>query len=405
MERKTFTLSDLDENFWEKVLTVSLEHSSGPGGWGCLWIVTSEKREYFIGFEGFPYNEYHLEEFSPLFRRKDKVTDYKHPYEAEDNGWKYICKEGTLVRDEFYDEFIKVYEEEKRKEHYYIHIPDIAAKVLKTENLERFDYEETVKLQEKRDAKWRAIEEKRERLKLTGEHFQWRSLYYNNDSDMFENGKYTLIFKEVEGKVVGYRFSILYQKEEESPLHLQLSAETEAYNLFEKRYDDVQGELYYENVKSQSLGVWGVGGADQTLNQYEINHPGDFVRSFQTLEEVQNYAIAITNIRNYANKENLIQDLDNPKRKYKNLLRQYEAVAAFQEYYQEMLEIVRQYEYPDASCAGGKYVFDDVKERTKIDEGLLGEMWKYIPQVLGKRVQEHAKKMILECREHLKIEK
>ena len=266
MERKTFTLSDLDENFWEKVLTVSLEHSSGPGGWGCLWIVTSEKREYFIGFEGFPYNEYHLEEFSPLFRRKDKVTDYKHPYEAEDNGWKYICKEGTLVRDEFYDEFIKVYEEEKRKEHYYIHIPDIAAKVLKTENLERFDYEETVKLQEKRDAKWRAIEEKRERLKLTGEHFQWRSLYYNNDSDMFENGKYTLIFKEVEGKVVGYRFSILYQKEEESPLHLQLSAETEAYNLFEKRYDDVQGELYYENVKSQSLGVWGVGGADQTLN-------------------------------------------------------------------------------------------------------------------------------------------
>ena len=248
MERKTFTLSDLDENFWEKVLTVSLEHSSGPGGWGCLWIVTSEKREYFIGFEGFPYNEYHLEEFSPLFRRKDKVTDYKHPYEAEDNGWKYICKEGTLVRDEFYDEFIKVYEEEKRKEHYYIHIPDIAAKVLKTENLERFDYEETVKLQEKRDTKWRAIEEKRERLKLTGEHFQWRSLYYNNDSDMFENGKYTLIFKEVEGKVVGYRFSILYQKEEESPLHLQLSAETEAYNLFEKRYDDVQGELYYENV-------------------------------------------------------------------------------------------------------------------------------------------------------------
>ena len=117
-----------------------------------------------------------------------------------------------MVRDEFYDEFIKVYEEEKRKEHYYIHIPDIAAKVLKTENLERFDYEETVKLQEKRDAKWRAIEEKRERLKLTGEHFQWRSLYYNNDSDMFENGKYTLIFKEVEGKVVGYRFSILYQK-------------------------------------------------------------------------------------------------------------------------------------------------------------------------------------------------
>lgn len=134
-ERKTFTLSDLDETFWEKVLTVSLEHSSGLGGWGCLWIVTSEKREYFIGFEGFPYNEYHLEEFSPLFKRKDKITDYKHPYEAEDNGWKYICKEGTLVRSDFYDEFMKVYEEENRKERYYIHILDIAAKALQTEKL------------------------------------------------------------------------------------------------------------------------------------------------------------------------------------------------------------------------------------------------------------------------------
>ena len=37
----------------------------------------------------------------------------------------------------------------------------------------------------------------------------------------------------------------------------------------------------------------------------------------------------------------------------------------------------------------------------KIDEALLGEMWKYIPQIIGKRVQEHAKKMILECRENL----
>ncbi|MDO4471359.1 MAG: hypothetical protein Q4C84_16115, partial [Bacillota bacterium] len=79
----------------------------------------------------------------------------------------------------------------------------------------------------------------------------------------------------------------------------------------------------------------------------------------------------------------------------------YEAVAAFQEYYQEMLEVVTQYEYPDESCAGGKYIFDEVKEKMKIDEVLLGEMWKYIPQVLGKRVQKHAEKMILECRKNL----
>jgi len=37
----------------------------------------------------------------------------------------------------------------------------------------------------------------------------------------------------------------------------------------------------------------------------------------------------------------------------------------------------------------------------KIDEGLLGEMWKYVPQVLGKRAQKHAEEMILECRKNL----
>ena len=104
----------------------------------------------------------------------------------------------------------------KKGKRNYIHIPDIAAKVLKTEKLERFDYEETVKLQEKWDAEWKAREEKRGAFKTdTEEHFHWKSLYYNNDADMFENGKYALIFKEVEGNVVGYRFSVLYQKGEE----------------------------------------------------------------------------------------------------------------------------------------------------------------------------------------------
>ncbi len=83
-------------------------------------------------------------------------------------------------------------------------------------------------------------------------------------------------------------------------------------------------------------------------------------------------------------------------------MRKYEAVTAFEHYYPEILEIVRQYEYPDESCAGGKYIFNEVKEQLQIDEALLGELWEYIPRILGKRVQEHAKKMLVECREKLK---
>lgn len=401
MKRRTFTLNDLDETFWKKVLLVNLVHSSGMGGWGGLWMVTSELQEFFIGFEGFPYGEYHLEEFSPLFKRKEKVTDYKHPYVAEDHGWTYIRNGNIWVRNDFYDTFIKLYEERK-KQNSYLHIPNVAAQALNVKELEQFDYEETVKIQEKCNEEWKALKEERECLKLTEEHFQWKALYDNNNKCMRENGEYALIFKEVDGKVVGYRFSILYQKKEISPLHMHLSAEIEAYNLFEKRYDDVQGELYYKDVKEQIFGVCVFAGADQTLNQYEINCPGDFVRSFQTLVEAKNYAIAIANIRNYANKEIIVNDLDNLKRKYKNLLRKYEAVTAFEHYYPEILEIVRQYEYPDESCAGGKYIFNEVKEQLQIDEALLGELWEYIPQILGKRVQEHAKKMLVECREKLK---
>ena len=33
MKRRTFTLNDLDETFWKKVLLVNLVHSSGMGGW------------------------------------------------------------------------------------------------------------------------------------------------------------------------------------------------------------------------------------------------------------------------------------------------------------------------------------------------------------------------------------
>lgn len=82
------------------------------GGWGCLWIVTSEARCYFIGFEGFPYNERKLEEFAPLFK---KSTTYQYRFAAEEGGWwKYISNRKILIRKDFYDAFMKIYEEEDR---------------------------------------------------------------------------------------------------------------------------------------------------------------------------------------------------------------------------------------------------------------------------------------------------
>ena len=142
---KTFSLKDLDEKFWEKVILIEKWNSSGLGGWGCLWVVTLDKKVFWIGFEGFPYDEHKLEEFSPIFVRKEKIEDYKHPYEIEGKGWHYIYQGQIFIRDDFYDAFIDVYNEEKKGSDY-LFIPNVAGKELGAKGeLERFDLDEPVR--------------------------------------------------------------------------------------------------------------------------------------------------------------------------------------------------------------------------------------------------------------------
>lgn len=148
LERKTFALEELNEDFWGKVILVNIQNSTGMGGWGCLWIVTSEARCYFIGFEGFPYDERKLEEFAPLFK---KSTTYQYRFAAEEGGWwKYISNRKILIRKDFYDAFMKIYEEEDRWArggYHYVHVPDVAARALGVERLERYDYKVTVSME------------------------------------------------------------------------------------------------------------------------------------------------------------------------------------------------------------------------------------------------------------------
>lgn len=142
---KTFSLEDLDEKFWEKVILIQKRNSSGLGGPGCLWLVTLDKKVFWFGFEGFPYNEHKLEEFSPIFMRKEKIEDYKHPYAMEGKGWQYIYQGQIFIRDDFYDAFIFVYNEEKKGSDF-LFIPDVAGKALGVEGeLERFDLDEAVR--------------------------------------------------------------------------------------------------------------------------------------------------------------------------------------------------------------------------------------------------------------------
>ena len=235
---------------------------------------------------------------------------------------------------------------------------------------------------------------------LTTDDFIWKTLYPNNQQFLFKNGEYALIFKECEEKVVGYRFSIVYQRTEIAPLCFNSLHEIEAYNLYEKKYDDVQGALYYKEIEEHEFGYGWFGEPEQTLNQYEINDFGHFVRSFKTMEDAKDYVVKRTNLLRYVNKENLIMDLEDTEREYKNRLRQCEAINAFGKHYEEILRVLNRYDYPCGNCEK-EYLFEEIRNQTSLDMQVLKELWKYIPFVLCKRTQEFSQEVALKCRAKL----
>lgn len=396
IKEKTFTLNDLDEAFWESVIFIKIRHSSGLGGPGRIWIATCEKKVYFIGFEGFPYNERRLEEFSPILKRKEKIEDYNHPYAMEEDGWKYIINQWgdkILMHQDFYDTFIKTPESR---------MFDIALR--RDEEWERFDYEESVKIRKEKEQMQKSYEETRKTLKLTSDYFEWKPIHPNNLKSNKEVGLYSLIFRENEGKVMGYKFSIIYQREQISPLcYHGDDSKIELYNLYEMRYDDVQGSLHYADHEKyeDALSSFALTfDAEYTFNDHNINSYGEFVRSFKTLGEAQEYAVTVSNIRQYADKETIIRNPDDPVRECKNRLRKYEALIEFRNRYEEILKVVCEYEFPSESSGGG-FIVNEVLDKTGIDKETLKEMWEYVPLILTNRTQRNAQKIVEECKAFL----
>lgn len=310
MKKTTFSLEELNNEFWENVLLVNIQHSTGMGGWGCLWIVTKEPKLYFIGFEGFSYDERKLDEFAPLFK---KSKNPKHQYAVEENDWKYISNRKILIRDDFYEVFLKFYQDEDRWSrggYHYLHVPDVAAKALGVERLERINYEVSDKIIDKGRKERECSTLDKEQLYLTEEDFLWKKLYPNNQRTMFLNGEYALLFKKHDEQVEGYRFSIIYQRKEMEPLQWKGLNEIEAYNLYEKKYEKIEGPLYYSYVQEKEIDYNFFNEPWITLNQYEINDYGKFTRSFRTMEEAKNYVVQKVNLLRYVTKENIIKELD-----------------------------------------------------------------------------------------------
>lgn len=141
---RTISLSEiLDDKFWEKVLFVEKWRSSGLGGAGALWIISSDKLLYQIGFETLPYDEHKLEQFNKFFEEMpDGDKSSRTIYKIEANGWTYLGNKGQVwIRSEYVVEF-ELQMDEAEKTNDFVFKPEIFAKIIGVEGeLERV-YEE-----------------------------------------------------------------------------------------------------------------------------------------------------------------------------------------------------------------------------------------------------------------------
>ena len=406
MVGKTFRIEELDDVFWDKVILINIWPSSGVGGYGCMWLVTTDKKEYFIDFETFPSSQKDLENFTPILKHKEKVVDYAHPYAVEGNGWTYLSKERTLIRDDFRESFMKVYDFQikhlSERGLATRHMPTIAGYALGIGGEpERFNEEKSYLLWECREREVKERDEIRKSITLTNSDFVWKKLYANNNPHNPELGEYALIFKNVEERIVGYKFTILYQRKEIAPLHyLGDNSPIEYYVLLEQRYDDVQGPLNLLDVPQENKYQTAFDNCN-TLDDCSANDYGDFIRAFKTMDEAKNYALEVANLRSYANKWNIITQTDSKDIVYKNWLRKYEGILAFGEHYKEILDIVCNYQNPKQRTISGREIMDELKNKLSLDESLLKEMWRYIPLILSPNTQEKARDIVMECRNYL----
>ena len=395
-EKRTFKLEELHQEFWQKVIFFEIQHSSGMGGSGCLWLITSDVKLYFIDFDGFPY-EGKPGEFHPLLG--SEFRDGEVLYQAERQGFKRYENHLTFVKEQYYEEFKKAYYNIWHKNVgriHYVHMPDVMVQALGVSKIERFDYEVSVQKGKEFEELIDRCDREHEKRKLSEKYFEWLPLYENNIPSFStgEIGWYCMLLKEVKGKVAGHRFTILYQHEEIEPLHRFMNAKIEKYILLERTYDDVIGNLRYpdftKDIKDSYV---------HTLDSMDLNSHGEFIRAFDTIEGAKNYAIEVANKRNYANTDNIItgSNLDNHRLIKESLKRRYKGIIMLREYAPKIIEFISHYEFPAKSCAGGGYYIPDMVEELGIDKDELIEMLPYLPiRALLPRTQRKAEAIIKE---------
>ena len=401
----TFELKDLDKDFWNSVIFIYICHSSGMGGPGVLWLITKEAKQYVVGLVDLPFNEYELEKMNSLFESHydENARGRLYRIKAESQGFKFSDKGRVYVKEEYFDTYEKMWQKVYDLDLYkinYVHAPDVMGYVLGVETMERFDLDKTVKRHRAEELERERIKEECEKKKLTEDYFVWKPIYLNNIYQRCfpEEGYYCLLLKEVDGKIYGSRYSIVYQKEQFQPFGYKSDAPIEQYIVFEKDYGVIEGRLSFDDPKEQKKDEWLVSELADSLNDYDLNDPGKFERALPTMEDAKQYAMALAGRAGF-DIENVVDSTDEKyleQKKYENTKLKMETILEFGKKYKEIMELVAEYEFPK-NTGGGYYIKHALMEKLGMEEIIAKNMLQYIPQILLPKNQRKAKELLDEC--------
>lgn len=283
INRATFTLSDLTKEFFNKLCYVEQMQSTGLGGAGYILMVTEDGWEYLLGIEG--YDEHNPQNTVPLLTPCEKWGEekYRTVYYIENEGWTYVGDYATdiLIRNDIYEKINRLYYDSEHRKLEYGDCYKLLQCVLKPKyGLRRKVYTKTQEKWDEMELEGRKTEEYRKRIALTTEDVEWKPVYVNNLLCNPIVGIYGFLFKRQEnGRISGYKWTIVFQYQEITPGKQKMDAPIEAYNLYFKEYRDVAGVLGYRKPGYANQQCY-----KKSTIQDGVHSYGEFVRSYKTLE-------------------------------------------------------------------------------------------------------------------------
>lgn len=278
----TFDLEDINAALMDEIVFFNISYQ-GMGEPGCVIFITQSGDEYIISQSG---TEWFVDDIVKIFpdiyevyRNLENCITDEHDFKVVGK-WKILSKFAGvfLVRTDYFDKFYSIYQTESELNKKF---PCGAARMLFGREScapnERMVYVKTQECWDKDRLEAIAIKREIEANRLSDKDVPWMKY----KSLILEGYIRFWVRENNDGTFSGFRWLIQVQKEQFEEGGYKLDAPIECYNLFLKKYENIEENEFDEFEKFYSQYI-------------KYNKAGEFVRSYKDLERAK----AAATIRN-----------------------------------------------------------------------------------------------------------